>query len=225
MVPTIALGVAVVLRAVRGVDLVVHVVPLDEEDVLVDAAGLDAAFVTHLNTAEPRGRASVDGADVQVVAVANDPDRHRLSERAVAPQRCDLELLCRSDPVELVARPCAHSCFSLRDPCARLSGRSAAPAFPDSGAELGRDHDLLAHRRKGFAHEFFVRKNGPYASAVSKKVTPRSKADRMRAIISCLSAAGPYPKLMPMQPSPMAETSMLLFPRVRFCIACFPRTR
>jgi hypothetical protein len=24
-------------------------------------------------------------------------------------------------------------------------------------AELGRDHDLLAHRRKGFAHEFFVR--------------------------------------------------------------------
>jgi aryl-alcohol dehydrogenase-like predicted oxidoreductase len=24
-------------------------------------------------------------------------------------------------------------------------------------AELGRDHDLLAHRRKSFAHEFFVR--------------------------------------------------------------------
>src|SRR5207253_3973890 len=38
-------------------------------------------------------------------------------------------------------------------------------------------------------------------SAVSKKVTPRSTAVRMRAIISCLSAAGPYPKLMPMQPS------------------------
>src|SRR5215218_3871561 len=58
--------------------------------------------------------------------------------------------------------------------------------------------------------------NGPYASAVSKNVTPRSTAT---AIISCLSAAGPYPKLMPMQPSPTAETSRLLFPSVRLCMA------
>ena len=33
--------------------------------------------------------------------------------------------------------------------------------------------------------------NGPYTSAVSKNVTPRSTAVRMSAIISCLSAAGP----------------------------------
>jgi hypothetical protein len=33
--------------------------------------------------------------------------------------------------------------------------------------------------------------NGPYASAVSKNVTPRSTADRRSAIISFLSAAGP----------------------------------
>jgi len=33
--------------------------------------------------------------------------------------------------------------------------------------------------------------NGPYTSAVSKKVTPRSTAVRICAIISCLSAAGP----------------------------------
>ena len=58
-------------------------------------------------------------------------------------------------------------------------------------AELGCDHDLVAHRRQGFAHEFFVFVCGPYASAVSKRGTPRSKADRMREIISCLSAAGP----------------------------------
>src|SRR6266536_4322661 len=61
--------------------------------------------------------------------------------------------------------------------------------------------------------------NGPYASAVSKNVTPRSTAVRISTIISCLSAAGPYPKLMPMQPSPTAETSRLLFPSVRLCMA------
>jgi hypothetical protein len=33
--------------------------------------------------------------------------------------------------------------------------------------------------------------NGPYASAVSKNVMPRSKAVRMREIICCSSAAGP----------------------------------
>ena len=33
--------------------------------------------------------------------------------------------------------------------------------------------------------------NGPYTSAVSKKVTPRSTAERSSAIISALSAAGP----------------------------------
>src|SRR5438105_2247093 len=59
---------------------------------------------------------------------------------------------------------------------------------------------------------------GPYTSAVSKKVTPRSTADRISEIISFLSAGGPRPKLMPMQPSPSAETSRLLFPSLRFCI-------
>src|SRR2546425_9228046 len=53
---------------------------------------------------------------------------------------------------------------------------------------------------------------GPYTSAVSNKVTPRSTADRISEIISFLSAGGPRPKLIPMQPSPRAETSKLLFP-------------
>src|SRR6266478_3977374 len=50
---------------------------------------------------------------------------------------------------------------------------------------------------------------------------PRSTAARSRAVISCLSLGGPYEKLIPMQPSPMAETSRLLFPSLRFCIV-FP---
>jgi hypothetical protein len=38
-------------------------------------------------------------------------------------------------------------------------------------------------------------------------------------VISCLSLGGPYEKLIPMQPSPKAETSKLLFPSLRFCIS------
>ena len=49
----VAGGVAALLRAVLGVDLVVDVVGLDEEDVFVDAAGPDVAFVMHLYAAEP----------------------------------------------------------------------------------------------------------------------------------------------------------------------------
>src|SRR6266446_2144546 len=37
-------------------------------------------------------------------------------------------------------------------------------------------------------------------------------------IPSFLSMAGPKPKLIPMQPSPRAETSRLLFPSLRFSI-------
>src|SRR6185436_17427305 len=42
---------------------------------------------------------------------------------------------------------------------------------------------------------------------------------RISAIISCLSAGGPYPELMDMQPSPSADTSRLLLPSFRFCMA------
>src|SRR3982074_434627 len=41
----------------------------------------------------------------------------------------------------------------------------------------------------------------------------------MSEIISCLSAAGPYPELIDVQPRPMAETSRLLFPSARLSIA------
>src|SRR6476660_2534441 len=60
--------------------------------------------------------------------------------------------------------------------------------------------------------------NGPYTSAVSKNVTPSSTADLITEIISCLSLGGPYMTLIPMQPSPRAETSRLLFPSLRFCM-------
>src|SRR5271170_4630702 len=67
--------------------------------------------------------------------------------------------------------------------------------------------------------------NGPYASAVSKKVTPLSYASRMSAIAASFSIGCPYPKLIPMQPKPMAETSRPLFPSARFFIVASSSVR
>jgi hypothetical protein len=101
-------GVAAVLGAVGGVDLVVKVVGLDQAHVLVDAAGLDVAFVAHLAATEPGGRAAVDGSDVEVVAVAYDPDGPGDAEGAVASTRGDLQFFCGRDPGEFVVGPCGH---------------------------------------------------------------------------------------------------------------------
>jgi hypothetical protein len=40
---------------------------------------------------------------------------------------------------------------------------------------------------------------------------------RISEMASCLSMGEPYAELIPMQPSPMADTSRLLFPSLRFC--------
>lgn len=83
-----ASGVAAVLSAVHGVDLVVDVGVglLHKGDVFLDAAGPDPAFMAHLSAPEPGGGAPVNGADVEVVAEADDPDRHPLAQRAVVSQ-------------------------------------------------------------------------------------------------------------------------------------------
>src|ERR1017187_939015 len=64
---------------------------------------------------------------------------------------------------------------------------------------------------------------GPYASAVSRSVTPRSRARRMVATDSS-SSPGPKDWLMPMQPRPSSETARprpgLLCPSVRSFISC-----
>ncbi len=61
--------------------------------------------------------------------------------------------------------------------------------------------------------------NGPYASAVSKSVTPRSTAARMIAIPSGRPVTGPYTPSRPMQPYPMTETASLPLPSVRVFMA------
>src|SRR5512132_1240470 len=101
-------GVAAVLGAVGGVDLLVQVVDLDQVHVFVDAAGLDVGFVACLGATEPGGGAAVDGSDIEVVAVAHDPDGPRVAQGPVASTRGDLQLVGCRDPGELLGGPCGH---------------------------------------------------------------------------------------------------------------------
>lgn len=59
---------------------------LDEGDVLLEAADPDPTFVALLRATKPGAGAPVHGADVEVVAEADDPDRHWLAQRAIAPE-------------------------------------------------------------------------------------------------------------------------------------------
>src|SRR6266542_3869669 len=65
--------------AVCSVDLIVDApVGIDEPDVLVDADGVNLAIVVRLRTAEPGRALPSPGSNVQVVTIADDPDRYRL---------------------------------------------------------------------------------------------------------------------------------------------------
>src|SRR5688500_4477580 len=87
-----ACGVATVLCAVGGVDLFIDlgVSLLQECDIFFDAASADVALVAHLGATEPGGGAPMNRSDIEIIANADDPDRHRVSQRAVAPERGDL---------------------------------------------------------------------------------------------------------------------------------------
>ena len=73
--------IVLVLGAVCRVDLVVEfrIGHLQEGGIFVHAARLDMACVTGLGATEPRAAAALIGPDVEVVANAHDPDRHRFS--------------------------------------------------------------------------------------------------------------------------------------------------
>src|SRR5260370_27390306 len=110
-------GIAAVFAAVCSVDLVVDVVVgVHEAHVFVDAACADVPLIAIPRTTEPSAGAPVDGSDVEIVAVADDPDRHRLSQRAVASQGRDLQLVRSRDPTELIARPSVHGSTLARNP-------------------------------------------------------------------------------------------------------------
>src|SRR5947209_20244210 len=97
---------AAVLRAVGGVHRVVDVVAcVRESDVLVDAASADVRLMRRLGGAVPAAAGPAPRADKEVVTDANDPDRQRPADRAIAPLGGDLQLLGPGDPVELGGAP------------------------------------------------------------------------------------------------------------------------
>src|SRR6202023_2675112 len=87
-----------------------------EAYILLDAAGPDPAYVRLLDATEPDPIAPPDGTDVKAIAVADDPDGDRLSQRAVAPERRNLHLLRASDLGELVLGPLGHRPASYLKP-------------------------------------------------------------------------------------------------------------
>ena len=70
---------------------------------------------------------AVGGADVQVVADADDPHRHERSECAVGSTGREVELLGVADPVELLVGPGGHQIVPIRmsDLMARRSSIAA----------------------------------------------------------------------------------------------------
>jgi hypothetical protein len=85
------------------------------------------------------------------------------------------------------------------------------------GLALSLARRLAAHRLERLAHQLLVGVRAVDRGGVEER-EPRSSAVRISEIIACLPAGGPKPKLIPMQPRPMAETSRLLLPGLRFCI-------
>src|SRR2546430_4280553 len=93
-----AFGVAAVFGAVRAIDLVAGcVVRFNERHVPLDASGPDAAFVVGHGSAEPRAGAALDRSDVDVVAEADHPHSHGISQGAIASSRRDLQFVRARD--------------------------------------------------------------------------------------------------------------------------------
>src|SRR5512144_1434955 len=89
-----ARGEVAVLGAVCVVDLILDlVIGVDEIDVLLHPSGRDVTLVALLDPAVPGGVRAVDGPYVDLVALADHPDRPRPAQGAVLSQRGDLALV------------------------------------------------------------------------------------------------------------------------------------
>ena len=115
--------VAVVLVVVRDVDRrLVGVGPVGEGDVGFDTTGTDPAGAAGRGAPVPAVIGSVSGADVEVVAGADDPHRHVRAQRAVRSAGGELQFGGVADAGELVVGPAGHSDPTrIRDLIARRS--------------------------------------------------------------------------------------------------------
>src|SRR3954469_23902505 len=85
--------------------------------------------------------------------------------------------------------------------------------------ELSGDHHLFAERSEGFANEFFVDKWAVHFRSIEKRDASFDGCPDNRYHL-LLVFSRTVAKLIPIQPRPIAETSRLLFPSLRFCILC-----
>src|ERR1700759_3370964 len=123
----------------------------------------------------------------------------------------------------MVSTPSRRSEFSATS--LTCSGRLSTPATLPSGPKAKPNLVAITTSSRHGASASPTRISlSPYASAVSKNVTPRSTAPRSTAIISSLDPDGPKPRLIPMQPKPIVETSRVP-PRMRVSICCSLRCR
>src|SRR5438093_13447600 len=98
---------ATVLPPVLGVDLIVDSCVRfgHETNVLPNPARLDVARVARLSRAEPGSIVALPRPDIEIVANADHPYGHRVSERAVASEGRQLDLFSWCDLANLVVRP------------------------------------------------------------------------------------------------------------------------
>ncbi len=83
--------------------------------------------------------------------------------------------------------------------------------------EFGGDDDLFAEGSEGFAHEFFVRERAVDFGGIEEgDAAFHGRVEKGGHLLLVFWRA--IEKLIPIQPSPRAETSRLLFPSLRFCI-------
>ena len=85
-------------------------------------------------------------------------------------------------------------------------------------AELGRDHDLVADGLERLADELFVGERAVDLRGVEEGDAALDGGADQRDHLLLVRRAGRRPELMPMQPSPIAETWRSL-PSIRFCMS------
>jgi hypothetical protein len=102
-----------------------------------------------------------------------------------------------------------------------VAGEADLPALGvEAEPELGGDDHLVAVGGEGLTDELLVHERAVDLGGVEEG-DARAAAARITAMPCWRSTAGPRPELMPMQPSPIAETSTPLFPSLRCSIPSF----
>ena len=103
-------------------------------------------------------------------------------------------------------------------PAVRGPPPSVRRSGSDVEAELGGDHHLLTEGGEGFAHQLLVRERAVDLGGVEERdAALDGRPDQGDHLLLVRRRA--VAMLMPMQPSPMADTSRSLFPSLRFCMS------